>query len=91
MSAAIETGLLEHVATVAKRVTGRKPAPATIWRWCKKGLRGGSIRLHCKYHAGCWCTTEAAFREFIDTQTEAALAGETDDASDEALAAAGLL
>lgn len=76
-----ETGPLEHVATISRRVTGKKPAPATTWRWCRKRLKGGTTKLDCVYHGGCWCTTEAAFIRFIERQTEAMLqpTGATDD------------
>jgi len=88
------SGVLEHVATVAKRRTGHKPSPPTIWRWCRKGLKGG-IRLQCVYHGGCWQTTDAAFDQFIAAQTAAAFASDgeehSDDTSDADLIAAGLL
>ena len=86
------SGVLSHVAMIAKQRTGRKPSPATIWRWCKKGLRGGSIRLQAIYHGGYWQTTDAAFNEFLKRQTDAALSqAPADDVSDDELRAAGLL
>ncbi len=86
----LETGTLEHVATVARRLTGVRPSPATIWRWCRKGLRSGTVKLDCVYHSGMWQTTDAAFQRFVDRQTESALAT-SGGASDEELEAAGLL
>lgn len=87
-------GKLAPVATIALRHTSRRPAPATIWRWCRKGLRGGQVRLDCLFHGGQWMTTDAAFLAFIDAQTTAAL-GRLDDASspdvDDALREQGLL
>jgi hypothetical protein len=62
---------LEHVAIVAKRRTGKRPSPATVWRWCRKGVRGG-IRLHAVY-AGYWATTTEAFDLFLKQQTDATL------------------
>ena len=85
------SGELSHVATIAKRRTGKRPAPATVWRWVKKGLRGGSIRLQAVYTSGYWATTEAAFDEFINQQTEAAFATMATDVSDDDLKAVGLL
>lgn len=86
-------GPLEHVATVAKRRTGKRPHPSSIWRWIKKGVRGGSIRLEAIYHGGYWQTTDAAFDAFLQAQTEAALNSQatTDDVSDDELRDAGLL
>ena len=86
------SGPLEHVATVAKRRTGQRPHPSSIWRWVKKGLQGGSIRLAAIYHGGYWQTTDAAFDAFLKAQTEAALSqAPADDVSDDELRAAGLL
>lgn len=90
----LETGTLEHVGVIAKRITGRRPTPSTIWRWCTQGLRGGRIRLACAFHAGRWCTTEDAFRAFIEAQTQAQIECPPSKyavASDAALRAAGLL
>lgn len=85
-------GTLEHVAVVAKRRTGKRPHPSSIWRWVKKGVRGGSIKLKAIYHSGYWQTTEAAFNAFLQAQTDAAM-NQNDDGSvtDEELKAAGLL
>ncbi|MDB4731630.1 DUF1580 domain-containing protein [bacterium] len=85
------SGQLAHVATVAKRRTGKKPHPSSIWRWVKKGVRGGSIKLAAVYHMGCWQTTDAAFNEFLRQQTEAAHATADGNVSDADLKAAGLL
>jgi hypothetical protein len=86
------SGQLEHVATVAKRKTGRKPSPQTIWRHCKKGLRGGTIRLQAIFHNGYWQTTDAAFDAFLMAQTDAAMNQQpTSESDDAALKAAGLL
>lgn len=88
------SGKLEHVATVAKRRTGKRPSPATVWRWCKRGLRGGSIRLHAVFHSGYWATTDAAFDAFLAAQTQAAHAQSekpVEDVSDADLRSAGLL
>ena len=86
-------GTLEHVASVAKRRTGKRPHPSSIWRWVKKGMRGGTIKLPAIYHSGYWQTTDAAFDSFLQAQTEAAFAdSETDgNVSDDELKAAGLL
>ena len=34
---------LTEATKVLPRVNGRKPAVSTLWRWCRKGLRG--VRL----------------------------------------------
>ena len=91
MSADLLSGKLDHVAQVAKRRTGKRPSPATIFRWVKKGLRGGKVKLAAKFHSGYWATTEAAFDKFLDDQTAAAFASQSASIDDETLQAEGLL
>ena len=84
-------GQLEHVATVAKKRTGKRPSPATVWRWCRKGVKGG-IKLTAVYASGYWQTTDAAFDEFLARQTNYALTPDpSPEVSDDDLKAAGLL
>ena len=85
---------LTPVATEAKRRTGKRPSPATVWRWCRRGCRG--VRLEALNVFGQWHTTKEAFAAFIKGQTAAAL--ESDDspaerspATAEALRKAGVL
>lgn len=90
-------GELAPVASVAKKRTGLRPSPATIWRWLRKGVCNGTVRLEAVCHGGKWLTTPAAFEKFLTDQTAHALgnavsdkSSESDD-SDAALLAAGLL
>lgn len=87
------TGQIEAVSIIAKRRTGKRPSPATVWRWCRKGVRGGAVKLQAVFHGGCWQTTPEAFDQFIADQTAAALCEheESDNASDADLIGAGLL
>ncbi len=87
------SGTIEAVSVIAKRRTGKRPSPATVWRWCRKGVRGGSVRLQAVFHGGCWQTTPAAFDQFIADQTAAAFSHDdtANEADDDALRAAGLL
>lgn len=88
---------LLSVAAHALRITGHRPSPATVWRWCKIGLRGGTIRLHAVHHSGRWLCTAEDFQRFIADQTAAAMvdpsapSADLPDADDDALRAAGLL
>jgi hypothetical protein len=89
----ILSGPLEHVATIATRRMGKRPSPATIWRWVRRGNRHGTVKLTAVCYAGYWATTEAALDQFLADQTAAALredefAGADGDAE---LRAAGLL
>lgn len=89
-------GQLGPVTRIAQHRTGRRPSPATIWRWCRKGLRGG-VRLTAVFHSGAWHTTDRAFEQFLLDQTLAQQdrdptgAADRSAASDDALRAAGLL
>lgn len=79
------------VAHVAEKLSGKRPSPATVWRWVRKGVRGG--KLEAVFLRGVWQTTPAAFADFIRRQTAAALAPSAPDvdASDDALKAMGIL
>lgn len=89
------SGTIEAVSVIAKRRTGKRPSPATVWRWCRKGVRNGTVKLQAVFHSGCWQTTEAAFDQFIADQTAAALedhvSPENNGDTDAELIAAGLL
>ncbi|WP_339743364.1 DUF1580 domain-containing protein [uncultured Rubinisphaera sp.] len=87
----ILSGELEHVMTVAKRRTGKRPHPSTVWRWCKKGVRGGSIKLAAIFSGGYWQTTDAAFNKFLQDQTDAAFSQGDGGVSDAELRSAGLM
>lgn len=89
---------LVTVASEAKRRTGKRPSPATVWRWTHKGCRGVLLKaVHC---FGAWHTTREAFSEFIRDQSAAAMAAsvfsddapaERDEATAKKLRAAGVL
>lgn len=84
----LETGTLEPVSLLARRLSGRRPSPATVWRWVVKGTAQGilpSLKLYGAPH-----TTEAAFRAWLRGEFAPATAADV-DASDESLRAAGLL
>jgi len=88
---------LELVADVAKRITGVRPSPSAVWRWCTSGVGPGrSLKLAAACHGRRWLTTRSAFLRFIDSQTAlsrmaSAAEDAAEDATDESLAAAGLL
>jgi len=65
----------------ACRLLPRRPSPATLWRWRTAGLlvKGRRIKLECVKAGGAWCTTRAAFSEFLRRQTDAALSRPTTD------------
>ena len=88
---------LRPVSVIAKERTGRRPSPGTVWRWRLKGCHGA--KLEAVLVNGCWCTTKAAFANFIRRQTDAANAActaegvstERDEMTERRLKAAGLL
>jgi hypothetical protein len=86
--------LLIPIQTHCKQVLGHRVAPATIWRWTRRGARG--VVLDAVFAGGRWCCTRAAFDEFIDAQTSARLSpppqpDSSDRDVDEQLRQAGLL
>jgi hypothetical protein len=89
MTTAVSDAPLRPIAKIAESRTGKRPAPATIWRWLRKGVRG--VKLNGVLLGGSWLTTEADFDAFIEQQTAAALAPAMETATDEELKAAGLL
>ena len=83
---------LRPVAALAYEHTGRRVSPSTIWRWVRRGVRGG--RLQAYFILGRWHTTPAEFSDFVDRQSAAMLTPRTRDVDatdDEQLRAAGLL
>lgn len=54
---------LTEAAKLLPRVNGRKPAVCTLWRWCRKGLRGqflAYVRVGRRI-----CTTRQAMLRFF--------------------------
>jgi hypothetical protein len=95
-----ETDDLRPVSEIAQARLGKRPSPAVIWRWRVKGCHGA--RLECVQVSGCWCTTAAAFAQFVRAQTAGAIARcraagvesaptERDERTTRKLQAAGLL
>lgn len=78
------------IAAIYEHMTGTRPAPATVWRWVRRGVRGH--RLRALRIRGRWYTTRADMHDFLQRSTEATLGDtETTSADDDALRAAGLL
>ena len=46
---------------------GKRISPATQWRWRLRGVNGA--KLSCVRFGACWCTTAAAFADFLRQQT----------------------
>lgn len=68
----IEHDDIRPVSEIATARLGKRPSPAVIWRWRVKGCHGA--KLECVQASGCWCTTTAAFAQFIRLQTANATA-----------------
>lgn len=84
----------EPVQQICKRVIRKRVSPSTIWRWIRKGTKGG--KLEAVFINGTWHCTAEQFADFINRQTKAKLDkpdGHDDcpDASDDDLRDAGLL
>ncbi|WLD13129.1 hypothetical protein [Planctellipticum variicoloris] len=91
---------LRPVREIATARLGKKPSPSVIWRWRVKGCHGA--KLECVQVYGTWCTTAAAFAQFVREQTANAVAKcraesadskptERDSRTTKKLQAAGLL
>jgi hypothetical protein len=53
---------------------GRPVSPATVWRWCHKGVSVpgvGTVFLECVRLSGRWLTSEQAISRFVYRQTPA--------------------
>jgi len=60
---------LRPVSLLARELTGRRPSPATIWRWCVKGTaRAG--RLPALTVFGSWHSTREALVEWLRRGSE---------------------
>lgn len=84
----------EPVQQICKRVIGKRVSPATLWRWIRKGTKGG--KLEASHINGTWHCTAEQFADFMNRQTKAKLAkpdspDACSEASDDALRDAGLL
>ena len=93
----LDTDDLIPVGQLAEQRLGKRPSPATLWRWKLKGVNGAKLAV--VKSGGCWMTTRAAFAEFLRQQTAncspSASANdapaERSPATQKKLAAAGLL
>lgn len=78
----LEVDTVVPVNELCKKRLGKRISPATLWRWIHRGV-GGGIRLEAVQAAGVWCSTPAAFAEFLRAQTAACMSSETDDSAAE--------
>ena len=85
----------QPVQQFCKKNLGKRVSPGTIWRWVRKGTKGG--KLEAVHINGTWHCTAEQFADFINRQTAAKLTDtsehsqEKHSASDDALRAEGLL
>ena len=63
----VECDQLVPLGTLLKNRLGKRPSPATQWRWRLHGV--GGVRLECVLVGGVWYSTVAAFAEFVRAQT----------------------
>jgi hypothetical protein len=94
----LETDEIRPVSELCRRLTGRRPAPATVWRWVREGRHG--VRLDAVHIQGHWQTSAAVFADFLRATSAAArreappaadAAVERDEATARRLKRAGLL
>lgn len=89
-----DTDDLRPVGQLVRELTGRRPAPATVWRWCRRGNRRNGV-LPGVVVMGRWHTTREAYLAWIRRGTErplpAAPTTERDEATERALRERGLI
>ncbi len=89
----LESDEVRPVAEVCQRLTGKRPSPATIWRWIRRGCRGQ--QLDAVQVQGQWQTTTAEFARFVRAKSQPLAPtqkpSERDAATEKRLNAAGLL
>jgi len=61
--------LIEAANRIPGRRYGKRISVGTVWRWCKRGVRGG-IRLRSVLVGGQRCTTEQWLKEFIEAMNQ---------------------
>lgn len=76
--------MLRPIGDIAFEKTGKRPSPATQWRWLRRGCRG--VVLNGSFIGGRWLTSEANFDAFIQGQTQKQL-GESDSPDESAILA----
>jgi hypothetical protein len=96
-----ETGTLKPLVKVVEERLGKRFAPSTCWRWATKGalVRSRRIKLKCWKVGNAWYTTDEAFDEFVQAQTERAVStdlseddtSERSESTERRLQEAGLL
>ena len=64
-----KTDDLKPVVELLKDLTGRRPSPATIWRWCSKGTKRGG-RLPAFKVLGTWHSTRAALLQWLAAESD---------------------
>ncbi|MFA6135247.1 MAG: DUF1580 domain-containing protein [Phycisphaerae bacterium] len=68
---------LTEATKVLPRINGRKPAISTLWRWCRRGLRGVKLE-YLRYGRNIVTTRQALTRFFtalaeVDAELEMAV------------------
>ena len=56
---------LSEACAALPRIDGKRPHTSTIWRWCRKGVRG--VRLEHVRLGHRICTSRAALNRFANT------------------------
>jgi hypothetical protein len=76
----LENDTLLPVQEHCRRRLGKRVAPATIWRWIRKGAQGS--RLEAVRIAGTWHTTSRAFAAFLLSRSSDVIASPDDSGAE---------
>lgn len=63
-----ETDDLRPVAVLVADLTGRRPSPPTVWRWCVRGTRRAG-KLPALRVFGSWNTTRQALLTWLQAES----------------------
>ena len=90
----IETDDVRPVAELMKQLTGRRPSPPTVWRWCERGTKRQGV-LPSVSIFGSRHTTREALQEWLSRGSgptpPSPEPAERSEATSRRLKAAGLL
>ena len=72
---------LSEASAALPRIDGRRPHVSTVWRWCRKGVRG--VRLEYVRLGHRICTSREALNRFANTlaRTDSTVSGSADSES----------
>ena len=69
LEALLDDGTLEPVAVIIERISGKRPNPSTVWRWCRKSSGPAGV-LPARLLLGTQTSTEKCVRAWLSRRSE---------------------